>query len=480
MAPLSAWLPTCPNQDFDLVVKIVGPGAFALFKESWPITQFLVDHGFAVMSECGQLNGNYGDFVLDLRVSSQPFYSMGHGCDILLYLGDHVPDLRSFNLQRGSVLVWESPRAVQLDPILPEGVIVYSIPLRELSSQHVEGPSGKGIVAIGVLLYLLGVSEKALYHLVQSITYARSLAAGWGFARRTLKKHDVYSLPLSYSEEQRRRMLFTPEQAIMLGYALGSCECGTACDRELVASSVQWTAKHLGIGGAMVSVLESEGHPGVQVYRGPEGKVMAFLRGDDSVIASCINGFLTPRVFIAADIPDALKLIVAGHDLIRSGSSDGIGVLIEDTIALRHQSIDIDALIELIHREDVPVQHTIRHSMYGGSFPASERDGDVEADIGYVAWGAAQGVVRDAVNLSRSFGLRVSGYYPKLVVPFSNEDMESFAKTVGQVVLVESGQRRGYWDRVRATFSFESTVLSPLSGKSLTPMDIFLREGLGA
>jgi pyruvate/2-oxoacid:ferredoxin oxidoreductase alpha subunit len=91
-----------------------------------------------------------------------------------------------------------------------------------------------------------------------------------------------------------------------------------------------------------------------------------------------------------------------------------------------------------------------------------------------------QGVVRDAVALCRSFGLRVAGLYPKLIVPFSYEDMESFAKTVGRVVLVESGQTQGYWDRLRATFSFEPAVLSPQPGKSLTPMDIFLREGLGA
>ena len=38
-------------------------------------------------------------------------------------------------------------------------------------------------------------------------------------------------------------MLLTLEQAIMLGYAVSSCECRTACDRELVDSPVQWTAK---------------------------------------------------------------------------------------------------------------------------------------------------------------------------------------------------------------------------------------------
>jgi len=109
-----------------------------------------------------------------------------------------------------------------------------------------------------------------------------------------------------------------------------------------------------------------------------------------------------------------------------------------------------------------------------------EREGDAEADVGFVAWGAAQGVVRDAVALCRSFGIRVAGLYPKCIVPFSYEDMESFTKTVGQIVLVDSGHTQGYWDRLRSGFSFDPAVLTPLPGKSLTPMDIFLREGLGA
>jgi hypothetical protein len=480
MAPLTAWLPARSNQDFDLVIKIVGPGASVLLKEWSPIAQFLIDRGFVVMAQSGRLEGESGDFVLRIRIASRPFYSMGHGCDVLVHLGKHVPELRCFNLQPGSVLLWEPPTHPQLSPILPEGVIVYSIPLANLSSQSDEGLPGKGVVALGVLLHLLGIPEKSLHRLVRSMAAPRSFAAGWDFARRALNKHDAYSIPVPTAEEEHSRMLLTLEQAIMLGYAVSSCECRTACDRELVASPVQWAAKHLGIAGAMVSVLESDRHPGVHAYRGPQGKVMALLRGDDAAIVSCLDGFVAPRIFVAADIPDALKLIIAGHDLVRSGLSDGVGVLIDETLALRHQSVDLGPLVDVIRRAPSPVLYTSRPSGYEGVVPTSERDGDAEADVGYVAWGAVQGVVRDAVALCRGFGLRVAGLYPKLIVPFSYQDIESFAKTVGRVVLVESGQTQGYWNRLRTAFSFEPAVLTPQPGKSLTPMDIFLREGLGA
>jgi hypothetical protein len=480
MAPLTAWLPTHSNQDFDLVVKIVGPGASFLLKEWSPIAQFLIDRGFVVMAQGGRLDGDSGDFVMRLRIATQPFYSMGHGCDVVVHLGDNVPDFRRFNLQPGSVLLWEPPIEPRLYPVLPVGVIAYAIPLTDLSTHDAEGLPGKGTAALGALLQLLGIPQESLHRFFSSTKAPQSFAAGADFARRTLTKHDAYSLPLSMTNETRDRMLMTPEQAIMVGFAASSCECGTTCETELVQSPAQWITRHTEMAGGMVSVLESDRHPGMQAYRGPQGKVMALLRGDDSSIATCLNDFKASRVFVAADIPDALKLVIAGHDLIRSGQSDGVGVLIEDTLALRHQSVDIGALSNMIRRGNVPVRDTTSLCGHEGLEARAERDGDPEADVGFVAWGAAQGVVRDAVALCRSFGLRVAGLYPKRIVPFSNEEMESFAKTVGRVVLVESGQTQGYWGRLRAAFSFEPAVLTPQPGHSLTPMDIFLREGLGA
>lgn len=480
MAPLTAWLPARPNQDFDLVVKIVGPGTSALFKEWSPFFQYLADQGFAVMAQNRRLDGEYGDFVLHLRIAAQPFYSMGHGCDVLVYLGDGSPEFGRFNLQAGSVLLWEPPTEPRLDPMLPDGIIVYPIPLAKCSSQHAEGLHSRGAAALGALSHVIGIPEESLHRFVPSLTTPHSFAAGWNYARRAITKRDAYWLPCSPVADAPDRILLTPDQAILLGYAVSACECRASCDRELAASPAQWTAKHLGIAGALVSVLESDGHPGVQVYRGPQGKVMALLRGDDSAIASCLNGFTAPRVFVAADIPDAFNLVIAGHDLLRSGLSDGVGILIEETIAFRRQSVDVHALVDTIRRknafmpdEDAPYRSDSVATMV-------ERDGDVEADVGFVAWGAAQGVVRDAVAHCKNFGLRVAGLYPKRIVPFSNDDMESFAKTVGQVVLVDAGHTQGYWDRLRTGFSFEPAVLTPRPGQALTPMDIFLREGLGA
>jgi hypothetical protein len=480
MVPFTAWLPVRSSQDFDLIVKVVGPGVQAFLREWSPVAKFLVDRGFSVIAQGEKLNGEVGDFMLTLRIASQTVYSVGYGCDVLVHVGNHVPDFRRFILQPGSVLLWQPPKAATPCSILSEGIIAYPVPLTDLCAPYGEGAIAKGLCALGVLLYLLGLPDEDLHHLPSLVKAPQSFIAGLDFARNAIEKRDGYSLPLPLSHDAHRRIILTPEQAILVGFAEGACECRTACDKELVASPMHWTAKHLDIAGAMVSLLDSDDHPGVRAYRGSQGKVMALLRGDDSSIASCLNGFKAPQVFVAADIPDILRLVMAGHDLIRSGLSDGVGVLIDEVITQRQQSIDVHALVNMIRCRATIVPDRGVSYRSDALATMAERDGDGGAEVGYVAWGSAQGVVRDAVKLCRNFGLRVAGFYPKRVVPFSYADMESFAKSVGRVVLVESDQTRGYWDSLREGFTFEPATVTPEPGRSLTPLDIFLREGLGA
>ena len=479
MAPFTAWLPARPNQDFDLIIKIVGVAASGLMKDWTFIAQSLIRKGFWVMTQRERLSGDFGDFVLTIRLATRPFYSMGHGCDVLVHLGETTRASWNFGLQPGSVLLWEPSVEQRRPPTLPEGVIAYPVPLTHLCVQKGEGVAGKGLVALGALLHLLGVPEATLYRWTPMLSSPRSFATGHDYARHDLKKHDAYSLP-SATADAEHGLLLNSEQAILLGYAVSACECQRTCDAELIDSPRRWTNKHLGMAGAVVSVLESERHPGVQAYRGPQGKVTALLRGDDPAIASFLSGFKAPHVFVAAEIADAFGLLIRGHDLIRSGLSDGVGILIEETIALQHQTVHARFMADMMRRGHAVTPSPATGLEHGPCISTARRDGDEEADVGFVAWGAAQGVVRDAVALCRSFGLRVAGLYPKRLMPFCHEDMTSFAKTVGHVVVVESGQTQGYWDRLRPGFSFDYTVLSPLPGESLTPMDIYLREGLGA
>lgn len=473
MAPFTAWLPARPNQDMDLIIKIVGPAASALVKDWEVIAQSLIRKGLSVTTQSGRIDGDRGTFVLTIRLATQPFYSMGSGCDVLVDLTETDPEWRRMGLQRGSVLIWEPSPDNRTHFFLHQGVVAYPIPLTELTRSHGERFHGKAFAALGVLLHLLGVSESTLCRWTPSLSAPRSFTAGHNYARQSVEKRDVYALP-SRSAAPQHGMLLSAEKAILLGYVESACEDRSACATELMTTPWHWVAQHLARAQSMVSVMESDWHPGVQAYRGPQGTVMALSRADASAIGSCLNGFNASHVFVASDIADAMRLTILGQDLIRTGVSNGVGILIEEALAIRQQTVEIRSLVDMIH------QRRSTDSVAGnGILALCERDGESKADVGYVAWGAAQGVVRDAVALCRSFGLRVAGFYPNLVVPFQHETMESFVKTVDRVVLVESDPALGYWDRLRASFSFDYSLLTPPLGQSLTPMDIFLREGLG-
>jgi len=478
MAPFTSWLPVRPNQDFDLVVKIVGNGSSYLIQELAAMGRSVTDRGLYIMAQAGRLNGGSGAPTLCLRIASLPFHSIGHGVDILVYLGDEMPDFRQFGLQRGSVVVWEPPEKHLVQPIFPEGVIVYPVPLRELAAQSSEQLTGRGLIAIGILLQLFGVPEESLPTYVASVSGLRSLKAGFQFAHRVLVKRDIYSLPPA--APGLRRIMLNSHQAVMLGFAVSHCGCGTECDEELRRSPVEWITRHVTVADGIVSLLHKESGPDVYACRGPRGNVVALLRANDSTMWACIIGHPIPMVYVAADIPDVLRLVIEGHRLINLNKASVVGVLIDEELAARHQSVDVEDLAAIIRgRKPISFGHA-GDSQFRRTRAAVQSDGIYGATVGYVAWGTAQGVVRDAAALCRSFGLNVAVLYPKIVLPFPTDEIESFARTVTRVVVVESSQGTGFADRVSSSCSFEPALVRPEPGTSLTPMDIFLREGLGA
>ena len=479
MAPFSAWLPARPNQDFDLTVKIVGRGASGLIDELATIVQALTLHGCQVMVQTGRLNGGSRHLVLSLRIASRPFYSMGHGCDVVVYLDQDPPEFWRFGLLPGSVLVWEPPEQLRLHPLLPDGVIAYPVPLRELNAQYSQDTWGKGFVAMGVLAYLLGFSEEARRVCLKSLTSSRLFDSGYQFAARSLVKHDIYSLPLAARGDAR--IVLSPEKSVKLGFAASHCESGTDCAGELERSPTQWLARHLAMADKMVSVLHSEQFPDVQAYRGPHGKVFAFLHGDEASILSSLNGCSDPRILVAADVADALRLLVVGHRLIQTNQAGVVGVMVEEALTARLESVGVGALAAAVSGKQADAADGIDGAEEDGtSTMRAEPEGGGGAEVGFIAWGATQGVVRDALMLCRNLGMRVAALYPKQIVPLPVAQLESFAGTVKCVVVVESGQTRAHADRIERACSFRLSVVMPGRGTALTPMDLFMREDLGA
>ncbi len=478
MAPFSAWLPARPNQDFDLAVKIVGSSASGLIDELMSIAQALSLHGCQVMAQTGRLSGGSGHLMLRLRIASRPFYSMGHGCDVAVYLDQGPPEFGQFGMQSGSVLVWEPPEQSRLPPLLPDGIIAYPVPLRELNAQYSQDTGGKGFVAMGVLAYLLGFSEEARRVCLKSIRSSRLFDSGYQFASRSLVKHDIYSLPLAARGDPR--IVLSPENAVKLGFAASHCGSGMNCAGELERSPTQWIARHLAMADKMVSVLHNEQFPDVQAYRGPHGRVFALFRGDKASILSSLNGCSDARILVAADAVDALRLLVVGQRLIETNRADVVGVVVEEALTARLESVRAGALAAAMSGEQLDAADGLDGGEEDGTATMrAEREGEDDAEVGFIAWGATQGVVRDALMLCRNVGISVAALYPKQIVPFPVAQLESFAGTVKRVV-VESGQTRTHADRIEGACLFRPSVVIPDKGTALTPMDLFMREDLGA
>jgi hypothetical protein len=479
MAPFSAWLPAHPNQDFDLTVKIVGRSASGLINDLAPIAQALTLHGCQVMVQTGRLNGGSGHLMLHLRIASRPFYSMGHGCDVVVYLDQGPLEFRQFGLQPGGVLVWEPPEQVTLHSPLPDGVITYQVPLRELNAQHSQDTEGKGFVAMGVLAHLLGFSEEARLVCLKSLSASRLFDSGYQFASRSLVKHDIYSLPLDGRGDTH--IVLSLEHTVKLGFAASHCEAGTGCAGEMKRSPTQWMARHLAMADKMVSVLHSEQFPDVQAYRSPQGNVFALFRGEDASILSSLNGCSDPKILVAADAIDALRLLVVGHRLIETNRAGVVGVVVEEALTARLESVRVGALAAAMSGKTADAADGIDGAEEVGSAPMqAEREGEDNAEVGFIAWGATQGVVRDALMLCRNVGMSVAALYPKQIVPFPVAQLESFADTVKRVVVVESSQTRTHADRIERACLFRPSVVMPHKGTALTPMDLFMKEDLGA
>lgn len=477
MAPLTAWMPVrTEHQGLDLVVKVVGHAASECLEDWVPVVRLLASCGFSVMA---QAETDSKDGVLTVRIADKPFYSTGAGCDVLIHLSRGAPEHHQHvEVQPGSVLLWEPPSSECTHRHVQPGMISYGIPLDAISASHGDGMRGRHAAALGALLHLLGAPEDLLHQQAAFCRAPRSFIGGAEFADHSIAKRDAYSLPWNRSEV-RDGMVLGAAEAVLLGYAAGFCECGTACGDEMTSDSDRWVERHLDVGGSVVSVSASERDPGIQVYQGHDGKVRVLLGGRDSAISACLDECKASHVFVAADVLDAMQLIMVGHHLIHRGLSDGVWIVIEQAITQRYQSIVIKSVAEAVCKMQATSPSSAEFSDRNAAFMV-EQDREREAEIGFVAWGATQGVVRDAVELCRRIGLPVAALYPKCLMPFESSVLETFMNEMRHVVFIESAQGTGCWRRAQTAMPSKARVFAPAPGETLTPLDIFLHEALGA
>lgn len=473
MSPFTAWLPVGSERTSDLVLKMVGAGSAGLIDGATVLEWALTEQGLRVMAQTSPGWGESGSAVR-LRVSTEPITSLGSGCDVVACVDRTALRQQRFDLQPGSVLVHEAGADAVA---VPDGVIAYAVPFSDLHRRCGARFSGKGFIAAGVLAHLLGIPERIVRSRVRPHIGLRYFDAGVEFASSHLEKRDIYVTPSQAGSP--RQIMLDAHQALLLGLTIGGCDCRTACARSLNLTPHEWMAEHVRAARERVSILAHQETSCLHVDRGSDGEVMALLgAADPSAVPE--EGANRPRVLVAADLLDAIRLAGLAR---RGGRADAgaVWIVADEILAARRQSVPVEQLADIVAGIARAPENKVSPPPPSLEWrPEAEWDRDPGATIGYVAWGAAQGVVREAVTLCRSFGLNMSALYPTVLWPAPTRELEAFAETVERVVVVEPDRAGRYTRFIRNQTSLPAVTVMPEPGRALTPMDIFMREGLGA
>ena len=107
--------------------------------------------------------------------------------------------------------------------------------------------------------------------------------------------------------------------------------------------------------------------------------------------------------------------------------------------------------------------------------PLTEVHGDGDADIGIITWGGTIGVVREAVERLRAEGIKVKGFYPKLLHPLPVQQFEDFGKSCKRILLPEVNFLGQLAHFVRAETTLRPESYTICGGLPFTPEMIVKR-----
>jgi 2-oxoglutarate/2-oxoacid ferredoxin oxidoreductase subunit alpha len=108
--------------------------------------------------------------------------------------------------------------------------------------------------------------------------------------------------------------------------------------------------------------------------------------------------------------------------------------------------------------------------------PPAEVDGDGDADLGVIAWGSTIGVVREAVDRMRADGMKVKGFYPKLMWPMPVDQYEAFAKTCKKILVPEVNYQGQLAHFIRSETSIDPISYPICQGLPFTPAEIIAKS----
>ena len=105
----------------------------------------------------------------------------------------------------------------------------------------------------------------------------------------------------------------------------------------------------------------------------------------------------------------------------------------------------------------------------------TEIDGEGDADVGIITWGSTIGVAREAVARMRAEGMKVKGFYPKLMWPMPVEQYEAFAATCKKIIVPEVNFQGQLSHFIRSETTIKPIPFTICGGLPFTPVQIIDR-----
>ena len=93
-------------------------------------------------------------------------------------------------------------------------------------------------------------------------------------------------------------------------------------------------------------------------------------------------------------------------------------------------------------------------------------------EIGIIGWGSTEGVIREAVSVAMSKGIKVAAIHPKILNPLPNERIAEFIGKVKEVIVPELNYTGQLANILQIHHNFKPIRLNRYGGVPFMPQDI--------
>ena len=208
----------------DAIVRFVGSAGDGLVSLGELFSKILKKHNLNVLgfrSYQSVIRGGYNTY--QIRVSSDPIYSVGEEADIIVLLNKEVAIQHRELVNQGAMIIYDNER-IDLDELdYPDDIIKLGIPLSSLAKQVTKLRIIKNIVGFGSISYILNLDHELTTEVIEDqFGYKgkkivdiniKALDLGFNYAQ----EHDWPKLWEKHKFERAQQMLISGNIALAMG-----------------------------------------------------------------------------------------------------------------------------------------------------------------------------------------------------------------------------------------------------------------------